>query len=51
MTSQEKQRINELRSAGRSYQAIADEDENGFTAANAATFLESVYAPAFASGN
>ena len=33
------------------YQAIADEDENGFTAANAATFLESVYAPTFASGN
>lgn len=33
------------------YQAIADEDENGFTAANAATFLESVYTPSFASGN
>ena len=32
------------------YQAVADEDENGFTAANAATFLQSVYTPVF-SGN
>lgn len=29
------------------YQAIADEDENGFTAAKGATFLDSVYTPAF----
>ncbi len=29
------------------YQAVADEDENGFTAAKAATFLSSVYEPAF----
>ncbi len=29
------------------YQAIADEGENGFTAAKAATFLASVYAPSF----
>ena len=29
------------------YQAVADEDENGFTAAKGATFLQSVYAPAF----
>ena len=29
------------------YQAVADEGENGFTAANAATFLTSVYAPTF----
>ena len=27
------------------YQAVADEDENGFTAAKAATFLTSVYEP------
>ena len=29
------------------YQAVADEGENGFTAAMAATFLESVYTPTF----
>lgn len=29
------------------YQAIADEDENGFSAAMGATFLQSVYAPTF----
>ena len=29
------------------YQAVADEDENGFTAAKAATFLQSVYTPTF----
>ena len=29
------------------YQAIADEEENGFTAAKAATFLGSVYEPSF----
>ena len=29
------------------YQAVADEDENGFTAEKAAKFLESVYAPTF----
>ena len=29
------------------YQAVADEDENGFTAANAATFLTAVYEPTF----
>ena len=29
------------------YQAVADEDEGGFTAAKAATFLTSVYEPAF----
>ena len=29
------------------YQAVADEDENGFTAAKAVTFLQSVYAPTF----
>ena len=29
------------------YQAVADEDENGFTAAKGATFLQSVYAPTF----
>ena len=29
------------------YQAVADEDENGFTAAKAATFLTSVYDPTF----
>ena len=29
------------------YQAVADEDENGFTAAKAATFLGSVYEPTF----
>ena len=32
------------------YQAVADEDENGFTAAKAATFLTSVYAPSFTTG-
>lgn len=32
------------------YQAVADEDENGFTAAKAATFLQSVYEPAFTAG-
>ncbi|MBO2517951.1 MAG: phage tail protein [Clostridiales bacterium] len=31
------------------YQAVADEGENGFTAAQAATFLETVYEPTFAS--
>ena len=29
------------------YQAVADEDENGFTAAKASTFLTSVYDPTF----
>ena len=29
------------------YQAVADEDENGFTAEKAATFLDSVYEPKF----
>lgn len=29
------------------YQVIADEDENGFTAAKAATFLDTVYTPVF----
>ena len=29
------------------YQAVADEDENGFTTARAATFLTSVYEPTF----
>ena len=29
------------------YQAVADEGQNGFDAAKAATFLESVYEPAF----
>ena len=29
------------------YQAVADEGENGFTAANAAAFLQSVYTPTF----
>ena len=33
------------------YQAVADEGENGFDAAKAATFLESVYVPNFASGS
>ena len=34
------------------YQAIADEGENGFTAANGATFLQGVYTPTFtSSGN
>ena len=31
------------------YQAVADEDENGFTAEKAAAFLQSVYTPSFAS--
>lgn len=31
------------------YQAVADEDENGFTAEKGATFLQSVYTPVFAS--
>ena len=31
------------------YQAVADEGENGFTAEKAATFLQSVYTPTFAS--
>ena len=31
------------------YQAVADEDENGFTAAKGATFLQSVYVPVFTS--
>ncbi len=30
------------------YQAVADEGENGFSTATAATFLESVYTPTFA---
>ena len=30
------------------YQAVADEDENGFTAAKGETFLQSVYTPTFA---
>ena len=30
------------------YQAVADEDENGFTPAKGATFLQSVYVPQFA---
>ena len=29
------------------YQAVADEGQNGFTTAKAATFLESVYTPTF----
>lgn len=29
------------------YQAVADEGQNGFSAANATTFLESVYSPTF----
>ena len=29
------------------YQAVADEDENGFTAAKGATFLQTVYEPTF----
>ena len=29
------------------YQAVADEGENGFTAAKAETFLQSVYTPSF----
>lgn len=29
------------------YQAVADEDEGGFDAAKAATFLDSVYTPSF----
>ena len=32
------------------YQAVADEDENGFTAAKGATFLQSVYEPVFSTG-
>ena len=32
------------------YQAVVDEDENGFTAAKGATFLQSVYEPVFATG-
>ena len=32
------------------YQAIADEDENGFTAAKGATFLGTVYEPTFPPG-
>lgn len=31
------------------YQAVADEDENGFTVAKGATFLQSVYEPTFTS--
>ena len=31
------------------YQAVADEDENGFTAAKGETFLQSVYSPTFTS--
>ena len=33
------------------YQAVADEGENGFTAQNAATFLQSVYTPVFTPSN
>ena len=33
------------------YQAVADEGENGFDAAKAATFLDSVYVPNFISGS
>lgn len=29
------------------YQAVADEDENGFDAAKGATFLQTVYEPTF----
>ena len=29
------------------YQAVADEGQNGFDASKAATFLETVYEPAF----
>ena len=32
------------------YQAVADEDENGFTSEKGATFLQSVYEPVFAAG-
>ena len=32
------------------YQAVADEDENGFTAEKGKTFLQSVYAPSFTTG-
>ena len=32
------------------YQAVADEDQNGFDAAKAEAFLQSVYAPAFTAG-
>lgn len=32
------------------YQAVADEDENGFTPAKGATFLQSVYEPTFTPG-
>ena len=32
------------------YQAVADEGENGFDAAKAATFLDTVYVPSFATG-
>jgi len=32
------------------YQAVADEGENGFTAAKGATFLQSVYEPVFTPG-
>ena len=32
------------------YQAVADEDENGFTAERGRTFLQSVYTPSFATG-
>ncbi len=32
------------------YQAVVDEDENGFTATKGATFLQSVYEPVFATG-
>ena len=35
---------------GDSLLVIADEDENGFTAAKGATFLQSVYEPVFAKG-
>ena len=32
------------------YQAVADEGENGFTAAKGETFLQSVYEPSFPNG-
>ena len=32
------------------YQAVVDEDENGFTATKGATFLQRVYEPVFATG-
>ena len=43
-------RWNIRRTHDNQYQAVADEDENGFTAAKGATFLQSVYEPVFATG-